>query len=162
MAYEINININGDVELEDAQGLSKSQTGSEQEKATKNLGKFISAQAIEPFIANVKNQVTQNIEIVTGNSELQQRVNFAFEVAQFGTATYRNAQAGAVIGSSLGLGATTGTIIGLALTAVNTAINIAFKQQQIDLQTRMENFQLDQTRSRFGTAYNRSRSGNGL
>lgn len=164
MAYEINININGDISSGggETEGLSKSNTGSEQEKALKKLGKYISAQTVEPFIANVKNQISQNIELVTGNSELQQRVNFGFEVAQFGVSTYKNAQAGALIGSQLGIGGGAGAIIGLALTAISTAINIAFKQQQIDIQARLENYQLDQTRSRFGTAYNRSRSGNGV
>lgn len=162
MAYEINININGDVESpETTQGVSgTSGQGSEQEKALKNFTKYISAQTIEPFIANVKQNVTQNIQIVTGNTDLQQRVNFAMETVQFGVNTYKNVAAGAIIGTQLGIGGLTGGILGLALTAVNTAINIGFEQQRLNLQERMENYQLEQSRSRFGSAYNRSRSGN--
>ncbi len=161
MAYEINININGDVEAsETTQGVSgTSGKASEQEKAQKQLAKYISAQTIEPFIANVKQNITQNIQVVTGNTDLQQRVNFAMETVQFGVNTYKNVAAGAVIGTQLGIGGVAGGVIGLALTAINTAMNIAFEQQRLNLQERMENYQLTQSRSRFGSAYNRTREG---
>jgi hypothetical protein len=161
MAYEINININGDVESpETTQGVSgTSGQGSEQEKAQKQLAKYVSAQTIEPFIAKVKQNVTQNIQIVTGNSDLQQRVNFAIETVQFGVNTYKHAKAGAIIGEKIGIGMTGGALLGLALTAVHTAMDIAFEQQRLNLQERMENYQLQQSRSRFGSAYNRSREG---
>lgn len=160
MAYEINININTvDGGAESQEGVSKSTTSNEQEKAIKDLGKYVSAQTLEPFIASVKQNVTQNIQIVTGNSDLQQRVNFAMETYQFGVNTYKNVTAGAIIGRQLGVGGLAGGILGLALTAVHTAMNVAFEQQRLNLQERMENYQLQQSRSRFGSAYNRSREG---
>lgn len=161
MAYEINININGDVESpETTQGVSgTSGQGSEQEKALKNFTRYISAQTIEPFIANVKQNVTQNIQIVTGNSDLQQRVNFAMETVQFGVNTFKNAAAGATIGTQLGIGGLAGGVIGLALTTLTTMMSIGFEVGRLNLQERMENYQLEQSRSRFGSAYNRSRSG---
>lgn len=161
MAYEINININGDVEASEiTQGVSgTSGKASEQEKAQKQLTRYISAQTIEPFIANVKQNITQNIQVVTGNTDLQQRVNFAMETVQFGVNTYKNVAAGAVIGTQLGIGGVAGGVIGLALSAINTAMNIAFEQQRLNLQERMENYQLTQSRSRFGSAYNRTREG---
>lgn len=159
MAYEINININGDVEAEQA-GLSQTTgTSNENEKAQKQLGKYVASQTIQPFIQEVKSQVTQNIQLVTGSSELQNRVNLGFQAVQFGVNTYKNAQAGAIITSSMGLGSGPGVGIGLALTAISTAIQIGFNQLQIDLQNRMENYQLEQVRSRAGIAYNKSRSG---
>ena len=160
MAYEINININNvDADVAQTEGVSKSTASNEQEKSIKKLGAYISAQTLEPFIANVKQNVQQNIQIVTGSADLQQRVNFAMETVQFGVNTYKNVSAGAIIGKSLGIGGLAGGVIGLALTAVNTAMNIMFEQQRLNLQERMENYQLQQSRSRLGSAYNRTREG---
>lgn len=160
MAYEINININNvDADVAQTEGVSKSTASNEQEKSIKKLGAYISAQTLEPFIANVKQNVQQNIQIVTGSTDLQQRVNFAMETVQFGVNTYKNVSAGAIIGKSLGIGGLAGGVIGLALTAVNTAMNIMFEQQRLNLQERMENYQLQQSRSRLGSAYNRTREG---
>jgi hypothetical protein len=161
MAYEINININGDVEAGTVVqgGISNTQKTSEQQKAVSSLGKYVASQTIQPFIQNVKTQVTQNIGLVTGSTDLQQRVNFAMETVQFGVQTFQNAQAGAVIGSALGIGAGAGFGIGLALTAISTAMNIAFNAYQLQLKEEVENYQLDQVRTRAGSAYNRSRRG---
>ena len=161
MAYEINININGDVEAGTTVqgGISRATSSSEQEKAVKALGKYVASQTIQPFIQNVKTQVSQNIGIVTGNTDLQQRVNFGMEAIQYGVNVYKNAQAGAVIGASLGIGAGMGAGIGLALTALNTMITIEFNRQQLQLKEQIENFQLEQVRNRQGVAFNRSRRG---
>lgn len=163
MAYEINININGNVEdlgsAQASQGVSKSPTNNEQEKATKALGKYVAAQTIQPFIQNVKTAVSQNVGIVTGSTELQERINFGMEVAQFGVQTFQNAQAGAVLGASLGIGGAAGALIGLSLTAINTLMQIEFNKMQLQLKQQMEGYQLQQVRERAGAAYNKSRLG---
>ena len=163
MAYEINININGNAEdLDSAQntaGVSKSPTNKEQEKAIKSLGKFVVAQTIQPFIQNVKTAVSQNIGIVTGSSELQQRINFAMEVAQFGLQTFQNAQAGAMIGESLGIGGKAGAVIGVVLSGISATIQAEFNRSKLLLKEDMEGYQLQQVRDRAGAAYNKSRLG---
>lgn len=163
MAYEINININGNVEdLGSAQtspGLSKSPTNNEQEKAAKALGKYVAAQTIQPFIQNVKTAVSQNIGIVTGSTELQERINFGMEVVQFGVQTFQNAQAGATLGASLGIGSGAGALIGLSLTAITTMMQIDFNRLELKLKQQMEGYQLQQVRERAGAAYNKSRLG---
>jgi hypothetical protein len=163
MAYEINININdvtgaGAGEKTPA-GVSATPTSTEQQKALKSLGRYVSAQVVQPFINTVKSNVTTNIQTVTGNTELQQRVNFGFEIAQFGMQTFQNVQAGALIGAGLGIGGVAGGAIGLALTAISTGIEIYGNKRQIDLQERLENKQLEQVRQRAGAMYNRSRRG---
>lgn len=161
MAYEIDINIH-DLTA-DGTGISGLNTeqkiDAEREKAAKNLGKYIAAQTITPFVGNIKQQVTQNIQIVTGNSELQQRVNMGLTTVQFGINTYKNAKAGAILGQAVGIGGLAGTAIGLALTAIETTMSIEFERLRLRLQAQMENYQLQQTRSRFGSAYNRTREG---
>lgn len=167
MAYEINININGDIDEEStAKGVSKTKGTSEdekQEKAQKRLAKYVSSQTIQPFIQEVKSAISQDIQLITGNDELQQRVNFAFQTVQFGVNTYKNAQAGAIVSTAMGAGAGVGAVLGIALTALNTAMQIGFNQLQINLRSKIENYQLQQTRTRQGIAYNRSRRGdNGI
>ena len=160
MAYEKNINIKEEVEsTETTAGVSASAKPSEQEKAMKSLGKYVASQTIQPFLQNVKTQVSQNIGLVTGNTDLQQRVNFGMEAVQFGVNAYKNAQAGAVIGASLPIGATGGAVIGLALTAINTMMTIEFNRMQLRIQEQFDNYQIQQTRDRQGIAYNKSRRG---
>jgi hypothetical protein len=161
MAYEINININGDIEGlgTNSSGVSDKPTATEQEKAMKSLGKFVASQTIQPFIQNIKTAVSQNVGTITGQTELQQRINFGMEVVQYGVNTYKNAQAGALIGTSMGIGGATGAIIGVALTALNTMMTISFTRYQLQLEEHMENYQIQQARSRQGIAFNRSRTG---
>lgn len=164
MAYEINIHINGEIEEggvvgTTSGGVSESVKPTEQQKAVKSLGKYVATQTIQPFIQNVKTQVSQNIGIVTGQTSLQERVNFGMEVVQYGVNAFKNAQAGALIGAGLGIGSGAGALIGLSLTAISTMIQIEFNKQRLDLENRMENYQLEQVRTRQGSAYNKSRMG---
>ena len=163
MAYEINININGDLEeASTTQGVSQtSGTASDSGalKGQKALGKYVASQTIQPFIQEVRTQVTQNIGLVTGNTELQNRINLGLQAVQFGVNTYKNAQAGMVVAQSAGLGGGVGAVLGVTLTAITTLMQIGFNQAQINLQNRMENYQLEQVRSRAGIAFNRSRRG---
>ena len=164
MAYEINIYLNGDVEESATKGVSKGSGEKDStEKYQKQLTKYVASQTIQPFIQEVKSAVTQDIELITGQTELQQRVNLGFEAVQFGVNTYKNAQAGALITTGLGMGGGVGAVIGVALTALNTSMQIMFNQIQLNIKRQQENYQLQQTRSRQGIAYNRSRRGdNGI
>lgn len=160
MAYEINININniGGEEVEEQSGVSSKATNTEQQKAVKAMGKYVASQTIQPFIQTVKSQVTQNIQVVTGRTELQQRVNLGLEMLQFGLNTASTIQGGVTAGLALGIGAGAGAGIGIALAVINTGIEIAGNAIQLNIQERMENYQLQQTRERAGVMFNRSRS----
>lgn len=161
MAYEIDININGDMsELETQDTLPSSSQKDETSKASKGvkqLSKYIASQTITPIISNVKSMVSQNIGIVTGNKELQQRVNFGLQLVETSTSLYSTAQAGAVITASMGLGAGLGLGIGALVGIANIGLQVYFNQQQINLQERMDNYQIEQIRQRQGMIFNRSR-----
>lgn len=161
MAYEINININGDAdESPKVKGMSSTSSASDkQEQAQKRLGKYIASQTIQPFIQEVKTAVSQDVGLITGNTELQERINLGFQTVQYGVNTYKNMKAGVIIGASVGLSSGAGAAIGLALTVVNTTMNILFNQLQISIKRNLENKQLQQTRTRAGAAFNRSRIG---
>ena len=159
MAYEINININnvGGEEVEEQSGVSSKATNTEQQKAVKAMGKYVASQTIQPFIQTVKSNISQNIQTVTGNSDLQRRVNFGMETIQYGLNAFSNAQAGIGVVTALGGTATGGVVLGLALTAIQTGIEVINNTIQIELQERMENYQLQQIRERSGAMFNRSR-----
>lgn len=145
----------------DIAGMAKTP-GSEkkkQEKALKNLGKYVASQTIGVFIQDTKGAISQNIGLVTGKSELQERVNLGMEVVQQGVNTFKNASAGATIASAAGIGGGWGALIGVALTAIQFGINTAFKYNSLGIQENLENKQINQTLSRYGAGYNKSRSG---
>ena len=144
----------------DIAGMAKTP-GSEnkKDKALKNLGKYVASQTIGVFIQDTKGAISQNIGLVTGKRELQERVNFGMEVVQQGVNTFKNAYAGATIASAAGIGGGWGVLIGVALTAIQFGINTAFKYNALGIQENLENKQINHTLSRYGAGYNKSRSG---
>lgn len=137
-----------------------SQVGTEpNNKATKALAKYVSSQTLGVFLNNAKSTITSNVALVSGKSELQQKVDFGMQAIQFGTNTFKNAQAGAVLATSAGLSAGMGAAIGAALSVVSFAVDKLFQQVNLNLQANVENGQIAQVRSRAGAYFNRSRSG---
>ena len=141
-------------------GMSQAaKEAAKQEKAMKAVGKYVSSQTVSVFRNNVKGSITSNIGLVTGKTELQEKINFGFEVAQQGVNTYKNAASGAAIFTAAGMSGGVGAAIGVALSAISYGINLAFKKQQLNIQENIENRQINQTLSRNGAGYNKSRSG---
>lgn len=140
-------------------GLSQANGADKKAKALSALGKYVASQTISVFLNDTKNAVSQNIGLVTGKTELQQRVNFGMQVAQLGVNTYRSAQAGATLFAAAGLAPGIGQVVAVALSAIQFGINTAFKQQQLNIQENLENKQISQTLGRYGAGYNKSRSG---
>ena len=163
MAYEINININADSgEISSTSGVAGGGATSAKTSSGdlgSKLGKYVATQTIEPIIQKTINFVTSNVELTTGSTELQQRIDFASQSIQTGISAFKNAQAGAVITSAMGLGGGIGLGIGIALTAINTGINILFKQRQLDLQDQEKDRERSYFRTRSGMAYSQSRRG---
>lgn len=144
----------------DIPGMSQAgKDASKQDKAMSAVGKYVASQTISVFLNNVKSGITSNIGLITGKSELQEKVNFGFELAQQGVNTFKNAAAGATLFASAGMSGPVGAVIGVALSAISYGINLSFKQQQLNIQENLENRQISQTLSRNGAGYNKSRSG---
>lgn len=121
---------------------------------TSGLGKYVASQTISVFMANTKSAISQNIGLVTGKTELQERVNFGMSIAQTGVNIFKNA---VVYGMAFG---PAGAIAGAVGTIMGDVINNAFKQQQINIKRELENVQIQQIRTRAGAGFNRSREGN--
>lgn len=130
-----------------------------QNQALASLGKYVASQTVSVFIGNAKSSISQNIGLITGKSELQQRVNFGMGIAQETVNTVKNASAGATIASTLGVAGWVGAVVGVALSAISYGMNLNFKNRQLEIQEGLENRQINQTLSRYGAGYNKSRSG---
>lgn len=144
----------------DVKGLSQlAKETAKQNKATQAAAKYVASQTVSVFLGNVKSAISSNIGLKTGKTELQERVNFGMEIAQQGVNTYKNATAGATVFAAAGMSGGVGAVIGVALSAISYGINLAFKQQQLNIQESLENRQINQTLGRNGAGYNKSRSG---
>ena len=163
MAYEINININGDVTGGGtADGSAAANVGAPRKGGTtdiSHLSKYIAAQTIQPFISKTKDFVVSNIELTTGSKAMQQKANFAMEGVQLGLGAFKNAQAGAVITSSLGMGGAIGTALGVSLTIFQIGFDLMQQRAQLELQRKEEDYQQNYLYQRSGMAYSQSRRG---
>lgn len=160
--YEINININGDIQGEsqitgNAKTLSEDKSSNKVSSSSKALGNYIASQTIKPFINQATNYVVSNVELTTGSTQLQQKVDFAMEAVNTGISAWSNAAAGAALTTAMGLGGPIGIGIGLALTAVTKGMDIMFKQAQLDLGKQRENIQRSYLKDRMGVSFTQSR-----
>lgn len=125
----------------------------------KPLKTFVSSQTLTVFIDNTKELITSNVGLVTGKQELQQRTDLALSTFQKATNMAGNIGAGATITQALGWGKGVGSALGAVLSVFQFGLNTYFAQQNLNLQASIENKQIQQTASRMGASYNRSRSG---
>lgn len=119
-----------------------------------SLGTFVATQAIKPFIQQTKNFLVNNVELRTGSAELQQRVDFDFQLLGDATTIISSTAAGAALGGPIGAGV--GALVGIA----QVAMGYFFNQQQINLQAQIEDRQINYLTNRAGPAFNMSRRGN--
>lgn len=160
--YEINININGDIKdtnpiTGQAQSIAEDKSSNKVSSSTKALGNYIASQTIKPFINQATNYIVSNVELTTGSTQLQQKVDFAMQAVNTGISAWSNAAAGAALTASMGLGGPIGIGIGLALTAVTIGMDIMFKQQQINLNKGIEDKQRAYLQDRMGVAFTQGR-----
>lgn len=163
--YQININLNGDVGSGEGKVSSSHDIGTDNKTdkkaiaSTKALGKYVATQTIQPFIQQATNYIVSNVQLTTGSSQLQQKVDFGMQVVNAGVSAFKNAQAGALLTASMGLGGPVGLAIGLSLSVASIGMNIGFKQAQLNLKEKEEGHQIAYTQNRFGSAFNMSRRG---
>ena len=119
-----------------------------------SLGTFVATQAIKPFIQQTKNFLVNNVELMTGSTELQQRLDFDFQLLSDATTIVSSTAAGAALGGVVGAGV--GAIVG----GLQVAMGYFFNQQQINLQAQIEDRQINYLTNRAGPAFNMSRRGN--
>lgn len=163
MAYEINININDNTGNAGVNGSGTSPIENAQSNKVdvnaKRLGKYITAQTIQPMIQKTISFATSNVELQTGSIAQQQKTDAVMQGVSMGVDTYKNAMAGSAIVASLGGSAMVGGALGIALSVLNFGLDVLFKQQQIELKKEHENYQRAYLYNRAGMAYSQSRRG---
>lgn len=125
----------------------------------KPLKTYVSSQTLTVFIDNTKELITSNVGLITGKQELQQRVDLALSTFQKASNMAGNIGAGETIARTLGWSKGAGGVLGAMLSIFQFGLNTYFAQQNLNLQASIENKQIQQTASRMGASYNRSRSG---
>lgn len=125
-------------------------------KATKDvgLGTFVATQAIKPFLQQTKNFLVNNVELMTGSTELQQRIDFDMQLLGDVGSVLSTTAGGATIGGPIGAG------VGFIVGGLQVAMGYFFNQQQINLQAQIEDRQINYLTNRAGPAFNMSRRGN--
>lgn len=123
-------------------------------KSQASLATFVATRAIKPFISQAKNFLVNNVELMTGSTELQQRVDFAMQAIDAGASVISTTAAGSAIGGPIG--GAVGFVVGI----VQQLTGYFFEQQQINLERRSEDRQISYLQNRAGPAFNMSRRGN--
>lgn len=110
-----------------------------------DVGKAIAFKSVKNIADQSLSFVASNVGLTTGNTEAQQRIQFAMqttgELATFGAAI------------------ATGNYLAAALSVVNKITSIYFNAKQISLEQSIETESLKLSRERAGVAFNRSRLG---
>ena len=143
-------------------GALASPAPSAQEREPNYAGKLstmLASKTIDAGLKRVVSFVASNVQLVTGSSEMQQRVNVAMQIASYGSQTLSNIATAQTYAVGLGLGVGTGVAIGVALSLAQIGIDYAEKAAQLRINQIIENQRLEQIRSRAGYSFNRSRMG---
>lgn len=157
MAYNINIYLNDEAETSSITGSASSDFGKEKTTSagTKALGGYIASQMIQPFVDKTIQHVTSNVELTTGSTQLQKKVDFAMTAVNKGLGLV-SAMAG---GMAMTGGHPAGLAIGATIWAINEMVNIGFNQRELNLKREDAEIQRGYLINRMGPAYNMSRRG---
>ena len=118
---------------------------------------FTAYSIVSPILNGAIQGVKNKVDIMNSNSELSERVNIGLQGVSMVNGVARKVAMGWSLASALGVSVTTGGTIGLLTFGIESAVNIALKQQQINLRRAVESEQQNITIGRMGTQFNGSR-----
>ena len=134
---------------------------SSEPKTTQNTSDLVKGlvafKKITPYVKQAIQHQISTVELRTGSAELQQQIEFGYQMASTGVSIAESVIVGFSIGQ--GAGAIAGAVIGIA----GELLNIAYKADTINLKREEENISLGIMDRRAGgslATYNKSRSGN--
>lgn len=143
-------------------GALASPTPSAQEKEPNyaaKLSNMLASKTIEAGLKRVVSFAVNNVQLVTGSSEIQQKVNTAMQIANYGSQTLSNVATATTYAAGLGLSSGAGVAIGVALSLAQIGMDYAERSAQLRINQIIENRRMEQIRSRAGYGFNRSRVG---
>ena len=172
MAEQIEINIY----LKDGNGASDGSSSGQDVKGMSNtastqsgnsngavdlapLGKYLSSQILNVFLEESKTAITSNIGLVTGKTELQQKINWSMSAVQQGVNIYGSAVAGGAVLKSMGLKSASANTIAAVVALAGYGLSKVNDLNNYNLQKMMEDRRLRELNTRAGASVNRSRSG---
>jgi hypothetical protein len=141
-------------ENEKAKTTATTQNGQSADGKTDEKGfKFTKATALKGFAVSVADRVVSSnintISLRTGYEEKQQRIQYNYQIGKRG-AVYLGALAHGVKSGNIGA-----PLFGIALSLVNTAVNYAIRQQEVNYSRQVENNSIFLNQIRMGAGLNR-------
>lgn len=146
-SYEIVIKLDGEGSSVKQTGKSKAKdmiAKSDDENNNGLIGTAIAYKSLKNFTEQAISYNVSTLELTTGNSESQARMQFAINTVNDSI----------VLGGAIA----SGNYLSAVLTMMNKVTSIVFNQSKIDLKQRVENESLSVSRQRAGIAFNRSRT----
>lgn len=130
------------------------------EKFQAKAGKFMAGVAAVSSAAQyMSNFKMQEINIVTGQTQLAQKIDAQRQIASSITSLANSALSGGVLASVLGISGPAGIALGIVSFAGQKVMDYAQRNHQLALKKYVEDEQLQVLRSRAGASFNRSRLG---
>jgi hypothetical protein len=109
----------------------------EAETPTSKLPKQLQGLAIYGYAKSVMNRLAQSsintVVLRTGHEELQQRIQFTYNIANRGLDLVTSAITGASVGGPAG------AIVGVAMNLVSTGVDLAMRQNELNISRQQEN-----------------------
>ena len=137
---------------------SQKKVQSNQEKVLNQVTNIAKTQAILPFANTLTNVYFNNLQTSTGSSQLVERQRLLVDGVKQGVNLYQAGAGGIAFASAIGLSTGAGLGIGVGLYVLNTIFSLWEKQNQLNNQRKIENYNIQYAQSRMGTAYNKSRT----
>lgn len=152
-------NVNaGAIAGQEVKSTPKKESGDKANDNIKALGKFVASQTVGTFLSNAKSTITESIGLVSGRSDIQQKINTGMELVQKGNSVYSTAMAGSILAEKAGMSSLAGGWIGAIVAVLGIAVETGFDFYKYNQKQTIENKQLNYLRSRAGASYNGSRS----
>jgi hypothetical protein len=130
-------------------------SGTEDSSATQSISKALKGYAALNYAISVGDKLTMStintVELRTGHQELQQKMQFAYGTAKQGVKIVSNAVAG-----GLASGSWVGAVVGAVLGVADSVINLAIKQNEINMRREVEGQTLYLNRIRAGASQDRT------
>lgn len=161
-SYEININMKGGggTSQEDD---DKTKVPSKEDKTPGQIANsvmmYVASKTVQPFIRQSVSNYSNQISIVSGKKSVAEKINLGMEMATQTINSVSTATAGYAMGKTMGIGGVKGSILAIAISAITSGIQLAFKNSEMQARRQMQNMQAQMVQNRAGTNVNSSREG---
>lgn len=146
------------VEFGEGKNIQSEETR-KQNTVERALTKYITAQAVMPFIELAENVYFNNLQTSTGSSQLVERQRAIVGVVKESIGLYKSTVGGIAFGSALGMSAVGGGLLGLGAGLLNKVFGWIQRANEIENNKKIENINLTYGRARAGASFNKSRTG---